>query len=246
MAPLIIAHRGASERAPENTMTAFRFALDEGADGIELDVQRTADRQLVVIHDETVDRTTDGKGPVASHTWRELKSLNASASFGNGQGREEIPLLEEVLSWLAPTRLILNIELKNGIYPYEGMEEEVVGMVRSYQLTDRVIFSSFNHYSLVLLKRLAPEIETAILYMAGLYEPWQYAKGIGADGLHPLFYSAVPPIVEGTQSAGLKIRPWTVNHDEDLRRMIHLGVDAVITNLPGKMKRLVEKEEMRR
>ncbi|MBE3554432.1 MAG: glycerophosphodiester phosphodiesterase [Thermicanus sp.] len=239
MRPLIFAHRGASGDAPENTMTAFRLALEQGADGIELDVQRTADRKLVVIHDETLERTTDGKGLVATKTYKELSQMNAAAHFGNGYGGEPIPLLEEVLAWIAPTSLLLNIELKNGILPYEGMEEEVVELVRHYGLNNRVILSSFNHYSLVTLGRIAPEMERAILYVAGLYEPWEYAGRVGATSLHPYFYNAVQEIIQGTKRAGMKIRPWTVDREGDLSRMISLGVDGIITNYPARTKKIL-------
>lgn len=239
MTPIIIAHRGASKDAPENTMSAFRLAFEQGADGIELDVQRTADRKLVVIHDETLERTTDGKGLVASKTYKELTALNAAASFGDGERVEKIPLLEEVLAWIATTPLYLNIELKNGILPYEGMEEEVIEMVRAYRLSDRVTLSSFNHYSIALMSALAPEMELGILYIAGLYRPWDYAKSIGALALHPYYYNAVPEIVKGAKEAGVKIRPWTVDGDEDLLKMIRLDVDGVITNEPAKMKELL-------
>ncbi|WP_040953004.1 glycerophosphodiester phosphodiesterase [Gorillibacterium massiliense] len=235
----IFAHRGASGDAPENTMAAFRLAMEQGADGIELDIQMTRDRELVVIHDETLDRTTNGHGLVAHHTSAEIIRLDASHSFTTYKG-EPVPLLTEVLELLAPTNLQLNIELKNGIILYEGMEEKAIALVKKYGMEDRVIFSSFNHYSLVKLAGLAPEIERAILYHEGLYEPWNYAATVQANGLHPIYLSVYPEIVEGTHHAGMKIRPYTVNAEKDLRRMIALGVDAVITNYPALMKSILE------
>lgn len=237
MNPLIYAHRGASGHAPENTMAAFRLALEEGADGIELDVQMSADNRLVVIHDETLDRTTNGKGMVAGHAWEELRGLDAS--FGQTAYRgEAIPLLSQVLELLASTSMELNIELKNGIVPYEGMEEAVIRMVREYGMERRVVLSSFNHYSIVRLTALAPEIERAILYAEGLYRPWEYAAVVGARSLHPHYLAVTPEIVMNARLAGVKVRPWTVNGDEDYRRMAKAGVDAVITNFPGRFKAL--------
>lgn len=235
MYPLIYAHRGASGHAPENTMAAFRLAVQEGAGGIELDVQLSADKQVVVIHDETLDRTTDGIGAVGSLTWEELRRLDAS--FGQEAYRGEgIPLLSQVLELLAPTQLELNIELKNGIVPYDGMEEAVVRLVRQYGMEKRIVLSSFNHYSIARLAGMAPDIEMAVLYSDGLYRPWEYAAFVGARSLHPHYLAVTPEIVMNARMAGVKVRPWTVNSDDDYRRMAAAGVDAVITNYPGRFK----------
>jgi glycerophosphoryl diester phosphodiesterase len=238
MFPRIFAHRGASADAPENTLSAFALAIEQGADGIELDVQMSADGELVVIHDEKLDRTTNGKGLVVQHRYEELKRLDASKGFGKGYKNEPIPLLSQVLDLVEPTNLELNIELKNGIIPYHGMEEKVIAMVREYGMEKRVIFSSFNHYSVVKMAQLAPEIETAILYVSGLYEPWNYVAPYGIRALHPYFHAAVPEIVKGAHQAGLKVRPYTVNKTADMKRMIAIGVDAIITNYPKRLKKL--------
>lgn len=242
MNPLIYAHRGASGEAPENTMAAFRLAVEQGAQGIELDVQMSADGELIVIHDETLDRTTNGSGLVVRHTAAELKTLDASYKFSAYKG-EPLPFLSEVLAFLVPTKLELNIELKNGIIFYEELEEKAVRLVREYGMGRRVVFSSFNHYSVAKLSRMAPDIESAILYAAGLYEPWDYAAKVGAKALHPLFYSVVKEFVDGAHRAGLKVRPYTVNEPDDIRRMIDVGVDAVITNYPARMKAILEGRE---
>lgn len=235
MYPLIYAHRGASGHAPENTMAAFRLAVQEGAGGIELDVQLSADKQVVVIHDETLDRTTDGTGAVGSLTWEELRRLDAS--FGQEAYRGEgIPLLSQVLELLASTQLELNIELKNGIVPYDGMEEAVVRLVRQYGMEKRIVLSSFNHYSIARLAGMAPDMEMAVLYSDGLYRPWEYAAFVGARSLHPHYLAVTPEIVMNARMAGVKVRPWTVNSDDDYRRMAAAGVDAVITNYPGRFK----------
>ncbi|MBC8078723.1 MAG: glycerophosphodiester phosphodiesterase [Gorillibacterium sp.] len=239
MKSLIYAHRGASGDAPENTMAAFRLAVQQGAEGIELDIQMSQDGELVVIHDESLDRTTNGSGLVAHHRVAELKRLDASNRFPEYRG-ESIPLLQEVLEYLAPTSLELNIELKNGIILYEGMEEKVIRLVKEYAMENRIVFSSFNHYTLVKLARLAPDIERGILYGEGLYEPWKYATSIKAAALHAHYFAVHPEIVAGAHAAGVKIRPWTVNEDADIRRMIAMGVDAVITNYPARMKAIRE------
>lgn len=237
--PLIYAHRGSSGHAPENTMAAFRMALEDGADGIELDVQLTADGKLVVIHDETLDRTTSGQGLVVQHTYSQLQQLHAGKLFP-GFEHETVPLLSQVLELLQPTRLELNIELKNGIVLYDGLEEAVIRQVREYGMEHRVVFSSFNHYSVAQLARQAPDIEAAVLYSAGLYRPWGYAATVGARALHPYFYAIAPEIVLASRQAGVRVRPWTVNKEEDFRRMVRFGVDAIITNYPRHMRSLLE------
>jgi len=236
--PLIYAHRGSSGDAPENTMAAFRLALQQGAAGIELDVQMTADGQLVVIHDETLERTTNGQGFIAAQTYEELRQYDASYIFEPYRG-EPIPLLSEVMKLLEPTTLELNIELKNSVIRYEGMEDLAIRMVREFGMEDRVTFSSFNHYSVVELASKAPEIEAAILYEAELYRPWEYAAPLGARALHPWLHSVNKDLMAHARQKGMRIRPWTVNTEDEMLRMIDAGVDAIITNYPLKLKALL-------
>lgn len=158
------AHRGASAVCPENTMAAFRKGLELGATGIETDVQMTKDGGLVLIHDETLNRTTSGTGYVKDHTLAELLEVDAGSWFGPEFKDERLPLLEDLLDLLQGRDTILNIELKNGTFLYPGMEEKVIAAVRDFKMSDRVIFSSFNHYSLAYCQSLAPEIRTGILY----------------------------------------------------------------------------------
>ncbi|WP_438444913.1 glycerophosphodiester phosphodiesterase [Gorillibacterium sp. sgz5001074] len=239
MKPLVYAHRGASGDAPENTMAAFRLALEQGAEGIELDVQMTADGLLAVIHDETLDRTTDRKGWVGDLTYDEIRRADASFRFPAYKG-EPVPLLSQVLELLVPTSLELNIELKNGIRLYDGMEEAAVRLVREYGLEQRVVFSSFNHYSVAKLVRLAPEIESGILYEAGLYRPWDYASTVGARALHPYLYSINRELTDAAHEAGLKVRPWTANSEQEWAALTAAGVDAIITNYPARLLAFLE------
>lgn len=228
---LIFGHRGYAALYPENTMISFKEALNAGADGIELDVQLSLDGELVVIHDPTVDRTTDGTGFVRELSLEELRKLNAA---NNSKTVEfaGIPTLREVMEWLSGTNLLLNIELKNAIYPYEGMEEKVIELIREFGLEDRVILSSFNHYSLVYCYRLAPDIETAPLYSDGLYMPWVYAESIRAKSIHPKFRAAPDGIIKQCQEAGIAVRPYTVNRKGDMKRLFKAGCSAFITDDP--------------
>ncbi|HEY2420180.1 MAG TPA: glycerophosphodiester phosphodiesterase [Neobacillus sp.] len=238
----IVAHRGYSAAFAENTMGAFLEAEKAGADGIELDVQLTKDGEIVVIHDEKVDRTTSGKGFVFEFLYKDISKLNANKK---GIKKEPIPSLVEVLEWMQSNKLVCNIELKNGIIPYEGMEKKVIQLVRTYSLTDRIILSSFNHYSIVNCSRLAPEIETAPLYAEGIYMPWIYAQSIRAKGIHPKHSSVTDEIIINTMKNGIAVRPYTVNKDADMHRLCRIGCSAIITDDPVKALKISKQYEKR-
>ncbi|SDM13962.1 glycerophosphodiester phosphodiesterase [Bacillus sp. OK048] len=238
----IFAHRGYSAVFAENTMSAFVAAEKAGADGIELDVQVTKDGEVVVIHDEKVDRTTTGNGFVKDLTFKEIRMFNANKK---GEKKEPIPSLIEVLEWMKTNQLICNIELKNGILPYEGMEEKVIKLVREYDLSDRIVISSFNHYSIVLSYRMAPEIETAPLFNERIYMPWVYAQSIRAQGIHPKFSSITEEIIKESMKNGISVRPYTVNKDADIAKLLKINCSALITDDPVKalkMKKQLGKE----
>lgn len=240
MRPLIFAHRGASYKAPENTMAAFQLALEEGADGIELDVHVSADGVPVVIHDARLERTTNGRGWITEWTVKELKTLDAGSWFDPEYAQERIPLLEEVLAWIKPTSLHLNIELKDAPKMSQDILERVVALVRAYDLGERVVISSFHHERLVHLKAIAPEIERAILYVARLYQPWVYAAYVGASALHPYFEAVDARYVREVRAQGLAIRPYTVDDPQRIRELSAFGVTAVITNTPQQAKRALD------
>ncbi|WP_071461247.1 glycerophosphodiester phosphodiesterase [Bacillus massilinigeriensis] len=230
----IFAHRGYAAAYPENTMISFQEAEKARADGIELDVQMTNDGELVVIHDEKVDRTTNGTGYVRDYSASQLRKLDARYKFGDLPKSERIPLLEEVLEWLAETALVCNIELKNGIFPYEGMEEKVALLIRQRNLENRIIISSFNHYSIVRFHQLAPNIETAPLLTDGIYMPWIYAASIRAKGFHPHHRTLQDDIIDASKRSGIRLRPYTVNKEAAMERFIRRGCSAIITDDPAK------------
>lgn len=152
--PKVIAHRGASAYAPENTMTAFEKAIELGAQGLELDVQLSSDGKLVVIHDEKLDRTSNAKGWVKDKTLDELKSLDFGSWFSKAFAGEKIPLLDEVMELISAWDGILNIEIKSGVVIYPDIEQKVAAAISKFNMHDRIIVSSFNHYSLVNLRKI--------------------------------------------------------------------------------------------
>ncbi|MFS0863410.1 glycerophosphodiester phosphodiesterase [Fredinandcohnia sp. 179-A 10B2 NHS] len=236
----IFGHRGSAGTHPENTMISFKEAARVGADGIELDVQMTKDGVLVVIHDETVNRTTNGKGWVKDFLFKDLKKLDASHKFKEKVGFCGIPTLEEVFDWVSTQKIKVNVELKTGLVPYKGIEEKTVDMIRNFKLDDRIILSSFNHYSMVTCRQLTSSIDIAILFMEGIYEPWVYAKRIGANSLHPYHPVAKKEMIEEAQKNGFPVRPFTVNDEKKLLQFAENGVSALITDFPERAVRLLK------
>ncbi len=227
----VYAHRGASAYAPENTLPAFRLAEEQGADGIELDVHLTKDGELVVIHDEKLDRTTNGTGLVKDYTLAELKTFCADNGM-DGFANARIPTLREVLEQVRPGRMLVNIELKTGILWYEGIEKKTLDLVAELGMQDRIIYSSFNHYSIAEVRRLAPDAQTAYLFGDIPCDIEQYAARRGVGGLHPGLYCVkMGSLLKTYLDSGLAVRVWTVNGAEDLRWLMEEGAD-VITNDP--------------
>lgn len=235
----IYGHRGASAYAPENTMAAFKKAVELGADGIELDIHLTKDGEIIIIHDEKVDRTTDCEGMVRSFTLEELQKLDAGSWFDEKFKDEKIPTLKEVLELIKNTSLILNIEIKVGYRLYPHIEEKLIALLKEYNMLDRCIISSFDHYSLVKIKELDPNIKTGVLYMSSLYKPWNYAKIIKADALHPHYLTVTKELIQGTFMNNLPINTYTVNDDKTLRNLAEAKITGIITNYPDKAKRII-------
>ncbi|MHA7967356.1 glycerophosphodiester phosphodiesterase [Paenibacillus sp. CAU 1782] len=224
-------HRGAYSSAPENTLTAFQLAAQMGAEGVELDIQLTKDGEIVVIHDETIDRTSNGQGWVKDFTLSEIKKLNFNKSGRTEPLFMEVPTLAEVLELLNPTELSINIELKTGVIYYDGIESIALKLVEKYGMCDRVIWSSFNHYSIQNIKRLEPSSKTALLCGGGILVTGEQCEKVGAEALHPSIHMLrYPPLVDDCRKRGILMRPWTVTEIEDLMLARDLGVDAVMVN----------------
>lgn len=233
MKPRIFAHRGASERAPENTMPAFELACELGADAFELDVQLTSDGELVVIHDDTVGRTSDGTGAVREKTYAELSALD----FSNGmQGFEDvrIPLLKDVLLLARRNGIYVNAEIKEYDQRHAAeLTKKLFELEIDCGMYGQILYSSFNHYLLRTIRETAPEKALAILYADGLVDVWEYAEKLGVKAVHPYFAClSDPALVPECHIRKLKVHPWTVNREEDLEAAFRAGVDGVITNRP--------------
>lgn len=223
----IWAHRGARAEATENTVAAFAAAIDAGADGVELDVHPTADGILVVHHDPEVVLPDGARWLIASLTAAEVAAVRLDPAGS------AIPTLTQVCGLLAPTTLVLNVELKDGAAPYAGVEELVVAAIRGSGMAERVVVSSFNHHTLRRVATLAPEIPIAPLYECALVEPWDYALRLGARAAHPYAPTlTIPGTVAGFARAGVAVRAWTVNDPDHQRALLAAGIDAIITDDP--------------
>jgi glycerophosphoryl diester phosphodiesterase len=230
-------HRGAKGHAPENTFASFNRAVELGADVVELDVHLTRDGQVVVIHDHTVDRTTNGKGYVKDMTLAELKQLDAGAWFDSRFTGERIPTLAEVLAW-AHDRMPIAIEIKNGPIYYPGIADKVIRLLREHEMLRQVILISFDHFVLREAKMIDPEVATGILYVGSLIDPVAAARLAGADALHPNWGYITPSLVASAHAAGLAVSPWVPNDLPTIRLLDGMGVDSIGTDYPDLFKQL--------
>lgn len=223
-------HRGASGYAPENTMAAFLLAVEQGADGIETDIHLTKDGVCVLMHDESLDRTTDAKGYIKDHTYEQLCHINANNGMQQ-YGFCPLPRLEELLALAKETNIFLDLEIKTDVFFYDGIEEKVASLVRAYGLEKQVMYSSFNHYSLMKMRKIEPKAVLGVLYMEAIYQPWYYASALKMDALHPDYrFVALDDYIAQAHRFGLRVHPWTVNQQEEMIALKKAGVDALITN----------------
>jgi glycerophosphoryl diester phosphodiesterase len=230
--PLVMAHRGAKDSAPENTVAAFRQAIELGADAVEMDIIRCASGEIVVLHDDTVNRTSNGSGRVDALTLDELVELDAGSWFGPPFAGESIPLLDDVLDAVGG-RVRLNIEIRLQRPGAQPMEAELAGKLRSRGLVPSAIVSSFDPGSLGRLRRVAPEIPRALLYSRdmpiGLRHAWP-RYWLAPQALHPHFVMVDENYMARARRAGYRVNVWTVDEAADMARMAGLGVDAIITD----------------
>lgn len=231
----IFAHRGFSGKYPENTMLAFEKAVEIGVDGIELDVHLTKDGEIVIIHDEDIRRTCDGEGLVKDMTAEELRKFDASATFRGVYGFCGIPTLREYFELVKDTDIVTNIELKTGVYEYEGIEQKVTDLVREFGLEEKIIYSSFNHFTVKRCEKIAPEIKRGFLSGDWLVDFGKYTKERNVQCCHPWHITLSKEVIEEMHSAGCEINTWTVNEYDDICRLAEWGVDSLIGNFPDRM-----------
>lgn len=234
MSTKIIAHRGASILAPENTLPAFQLAYDVGADGIETDVQLTKDQVPVLIHDEGLKRTTNGYGYVKDYTYQELKQLDVGSWFSTSYSNTRLLSLDEFLKWIKDKPLCLNIELKNNKIDYKQMETIVYTMIKDYQLLNRTILSTFNPKSVQRMKKIDPRINSAFLTSRRRKDLVAYAKVLGAHAIHVKYRLLSRKLVDRCSQEKMDLRIYTVNRTIQIKRCFNLNCDGIFTDVPGK------------
>lgn len=228
----IIAHRGASKFAPENTLAAFQLAEEMGADGIELDVHLTKDQIPAIIHDEDIKRTTNGRGPVQKYTYKELQQFNAGSWFSDRFSNEKIMSLESFFKWMLPKKLFVNIELKTNVINYPNIEKIVFQLIHQYGLEDRVVISSFNPHTIYRFRELHPHIDLALLSKIAFRNVNTYLKDTGANMMHIKSRLLSSRMVKTLNEHQIPFRVYTVNQTKTYQRCVDKNAFGVITDRP--------------
>lgn len=235
----VIAHRGYSAKFPENTLIAFKEALKLGVYGIELDVHLTKDHQVVVIHDELIDRTTNGTGYVKDYTLQQLQNFDAGSWFNPLFEGEKIPTLEQVLTLVKDSDVVVNIELKTNEFAYEGILDQVLQMISQFKLEERIILSSFDHEIIEQALNKNPLIESVPLFSDLLVNPWAYTKQLGAQAMHVSGYMLLRKAVQRNIQEGAKVRVYTINEEAHMQMIKNSGIDAIFTDEVERAMRLI-------
>jgi len=242
---LNLGHRGASHDAPENTLPAFRLAAEMGADGVELDAQLSKDGHVVIIHDFHLDKTTDGQGPVKTKTLSQLKALDAGRHFADEFAGTPMPTLSELFMAMGPV-LLYNIELKTLSWTDQGLEAEVIRLIEDHGLQDWAMVSSFSPFALMRARRINPKIKRGLLWAPDLpfYMRSQLFRGVAKpDMFHPHWKATTPALVKQQHSRGVLVNVWTCNDPLEMRRLIKMGVDAIMTDRPDLLKQVIDETE---
>lgn len=227
----VFAHRGLASLYPENTIVAFKKALEYEIDGIETDVQMTKDGALVIFHDEDLVRTTGVKGFLKDYTLAEIKKLNANNGY---EGHFEIPTLDEFLDLVKDYDITINLELKTSVFDYPGIEKLVYDKIKEYKLENRIIISSFNHYSLLRYRRLDKDIKIGLLTADRLINPIKYIMKYHFNCYHPFFMALTKEDVEKAHKNNIDVNVWTVDIDEAYNMLKLMGADCIMTNCCNK------------
>jgi glycerophosphoryl diester phosphodiesterase len=221
-------------------MLAFRKAVEtEGCDGIELDVHLSKDGEVVIIHDERVDRTcVNATGLVKDMTLEELKKCDISFKFAGQCEPQYIPTLREYFELVKDTHIVTNIEIKTSNYEYHGIEQKVYDLIMEYGLKDKIIISSFNHFTIKRMKEVCPDMKCGLLTETWMIDAGAYTKNLGVECLHPIFFNMIGEQFDEVKSNGLEVNVWTVNEESDIRLMIERGVDSIIGNFPDRITKI--------
>lgn len=233
------AHRGASSDYPENTILSLREGINAGAKGLEIDVHKSKDNKLVVIHDEDIERTFLGKGLVKNYTLEELKAFRNRKKLFRDNEECHIPTLEEVLELVKDKDIVLNIELKTDVIHYENIEEDVVNLINKYEIGGKVILSSFNHDSLKKVKKIS-NIRIGVLYENPIDNIISYAKNLGAYAIHPDLRLVSEELIKEAHKNNIKVNIFTVNNPIFMRMLIENKVDGAFTDYPELLKEVLE------
>lgn len=242
MRPIVIAHRGASAEAPENTLAAFRAAREQGADMIELDARWSADGEPVLMHDPTIDRTTDGHGPLAALGLREIRSLDAGSWFSPRFRGERVLTLQEALVILGP-RIRLNIELCADVAPPAGFAARLMRLVEDARLPEPPLFSCFDFSLLAAVRAEDPRASIAPLFRERGEPILRRVLALRPAAAHPRHHLVEPGLLSRLHEEGMRVHAWTVNDTKEARRLLRLGVDGIFTDHPARMVRLRDEEE---
>jgi glycerophosphoryl diester phosphodiesterase len=233
--PIIFAHRGDLVHAPENTLPSFSQAIQKGADGVELDVKLTADGHIIVIHDPTVDRTTNGSGKVASFALNEIRKLDAGKWFDEKFSDTKVPLLEEVFEAVGRDKLI-NIELTNYSTPRDELAQKVCELIKRHNNQVQIIFSSFFASNLNITAQILPGVPRGLLAMPGLLGLWARSFGFmfgDYQALHPHISSVSREQVQRAHRIQRRVHVWTANTPEEIIRLTEWGVDGIFSDDPA-------------
>ena len=232
--PILLAHRGDKVHAPENTLPAFQQAIQKGADGVELDAKLTADGHVIVLHDSTVDRTTDGKGRVESFTLEAIRKLDAGKWFDPKFSGAKVPLLEEVFETVGRDKII-NIELKNLLTPRDGLVLKICELIKRHNNHNQILFSSFYPSNLKVAAQELPEVPRGLLVMPGVLGLWARSFGFmfgDYQALHSHISSASREQIQRAHRLKRRVHVWTVNKPGEITQFKEWGVDGIITDDP--------------
>jgi glycerophosphoryl diester phosphodiesterase len=238
------AHRGASFDYPENTILSLKEGIKAGANGLEIDVHKTKDNEIVVIHDENIERTYIGKGLVKDFTLKELIKFKNRKKLFREHSECYIPTLEEVLSLVKGQDITLNIELKTDEIHYKGLESNVISLINEYELNQKVILSSFNHDSIKIVKKLDDSIKTAILYDSHIENVIKYAKNLGVGAIHPDLRLVSKELIQEAHKNNLKVNIYTVNNPIYMRLLINNKADGLFTDYPELLSEILKEEKI--